>query len=435
MIEVLWSCFELFSNLWDQFLFLYLVDHHLPNNYITPLHKGITVFTFFGMLTIMQRLGLSKAAILLVMFAVYLFYTIYLRQGSLMERCAWPFVTMVTFFLIDQGLSIFMSGIPGFDYEVLLTRTPQRFLVVCFYIFLTTVAFLLLVRIRPRNRSLPRGIQIVSLIMSVIGVFLSGVVVDLSPGVTEDQSAWLLNLVTVGFMLMSIAWLFILDMLSARNAEFYSLQLEHQRTESERHNAEAQQVLFDRLRVLRHDFLNQMLSLTRLVQQGDLQGLSEHLALLNAEVKPLEFISLTNHPQLDALLSVKLQQATNIHIKTEVFFVVPGELPMSVVDLCSVMGNILDNALEAVQKVSEDKRFLELHANTVSGMWRIKVSNSCTGYYRRDTDNRLLTTKSESWHGIGLRRIKQLVERYDGSVTITDGEDTFTIDILLPCSR
>jgi len=108
-------------------------------------------------------------------------------------------------------------------------------------------------------------------------------------------------------------------------------------------------------------------------------------------------------------------------------------LPMNPVDLCSVIGNVLDNALEATQQLPETKRHISILAGPANDMWQIRVSNSCNGEYKHDDAHGYLTTKEGDWRGRGLRRIKQLVERHDGDVLLVAGTDTFIVDILLPC--
>ena len=244
----------------------------------------------------------------------------------------------------------------------------------------------------------------------------------------------------VGFLAVSLALLFTVDSLLRRSATLsnqsallFSLQMEHQRLESEQRHAEAMQTLYDRLRDVRHDVKNQMLALSGLAESGDLPGLRQHLAALS-ESSPQEALILTKFPQLDTILSAKLQQAQALEIPCDTLFVMPAKPPLAVVDLCSIMGNILDNALEALQQVPPRRRYLNLYAGPLSNMWQIRLENAASGLYRRDDKRELLSTKEDPWHGIGLRRVRQLVEQAEGSVFINAGVSVFVIDILLPWS-
>ena len=435
MESVLWSGFELFSNYFDQFLFLYLVDSQLPLKRPNRFHTVIALLSLGSILTLLKQMPLTYSATFPAMLVVYLLYCYRFRAGSLWQRILWPIITIVTYFCIDQGLTIFMTRIPGFNMEALRSYTPQRFLTVCLYMLFCTIAIYLLSKVSPRSRNLPSGIQVISIVMALLCTIFSGVIFDLSPVALESESAWLLNMVTAGFMVTTVAWLFILDTLAARNAENLTLQIENQRLESEQRHADALQTLYDHLRDMRHDFTNQILALSGLAREGDLKGLTTHLQQWYGEIEAENHSTLTNFPQLDAIITTKLQLASSLNTRSEVLFIMPNEPPLSMVDLCSIIGNILDNALEALSEVPTEQRFISLRANTASNMWQICVENSSSGNYRRNEEQGFISTKTGFSRGIGLRRIKQLVEKNNGDLVIDALDKSFKVDILLPWTK
>jgi len=434
MTELFWAGFEMFSNFWDQFLFLYLIEHQLPDKQLNIGKKALAWVILGSTLTAMQRFGLPQMIIFSCMFLLHLIYCLLWRQGQLWQRILWAVVTRSAYYCNNQLVMFLMMNIPEFNLPALAKHTPQRFLAVCIYMFFSTMVFYLLSRISPRNRTLPLPMQLISVFMAFLCALFAGTIFDLSPAVMEQEGAWLLSIVTVGFMIMSVAWLFILDVLASRNAEFFILQMEHQRIESEHQYAEGLQSLYEHLRDIRHDTKHQILALLGLVKQADLSKLEAHLLQLQSEVEPDDVRTLTQFPQIDAILSVKLQQAKRLNIRTDVLFTVPSTLPMNIVDLCSILGNILDNALEAARKVPEEQRYIRIHAVPANNMWKIKIINSSNGEYKYNPEEKLLTTKQGAWHGRGLRRIQQLVEQNEGDVFIEAGANTFTVDVLLPCS-
>lgn len=383
----------------------------------------------------MQRLNLPYGFTFPAMLVLYLCYCFRFRSGSLWQRIMWPVVTQVTYFCVDQGITIFMTRIPGYNFEALRSNTPQRFLAVCFYMFSCSIAIYLLSRVSQRQRNLPMHTQIASGIMALVCIIFAGIVFDLSPSALENEGAWLLNTVTFGFMITTIAWLLILDALASRNAENLVLQMDNQRMETEQRHADELQALYNHLRDVRHDLSNHMLAMSGLVNECDISGLAAYLEDWHAEFEADGHLTLTDFPQLDAILSAKLRQANALQTHTEVLFIVPSELPLSIVDLCSIIGNVLDNALEALIEVPHDERYLLLRANTASNMWQICIENASTGRYKREEKETFLSTKTGAWRGVGLRRTRLLVEQNNGDLLVEATDETFRVDILFPWSK
>jgi len=291
-----------------------------------------------------------------------------------------------------------------------------------------------------RNLSLPLQIVAIALVLASLALALQ--VLFLEERLFATEMAWLISAVTVGFMILSLAWLYLLDLMATRNTrfiyllaqrnkEFLTLQMENQRLESEERYAEAMQTSYDRLRRLRHDIRNQMIGLLGLLDRGDLLGAADHLKQLQAEIVPSEMLSLTKIPQVDAILSFKMQQAATAGIRTDLLFVAPDELPLPAVDCCSILGNILDNAIEGAQKVPVEERYLLVEAGPLRNMWRIRVVNASDGQYRRRGES-FLSTKEREWHGIGLRHTEELVEANQGYLLIDATATRFSIEIFLP---
>jgi len=270
-------------------------------------------------------------------------------------------------------------------------------------------------------------------LMSILCVAFSGLILELSPAVIDQESAWALAIPTVGFLLMSIAWLFTVDLFSAQNAEYLAIQVELQRIESEKSYAETLHILYEHLQGLRHDFKNQLLSLYGYVEHRDWNGLEKHLTSLQTDIELGSHHTLTQLPQLDALLSIKLQQAAKLQIKTDYHFVAPTMLPISTNDLCAIFGNILDNAIEAAQIVPEKERYLTLSAAPVEDMWCICLENSSDGKYNR-VSGTFLSSKLGAWRGMGLKRVQSIAEAAGGFIMIDTTDTSFCIEIYLPWS-
>ena len=106
---------------------------------------------------------------------------------------------------------------------------------------------------------------------------------------------------------------------------------------------------------------------------------------------------------------------------------------MDKTDIYALFGNLVDNAIEAVTKLSDaEKRIIDLTVRGVDNMVAISVSNYFDGNLVTDSDGLPTTTKSNTeYHGFGLKSIKYIVQKYDGDLTITTKDNLFTADIVL----
>jgi sensor histidine kinase regulating citrate/malate metabolism len=111
---------------------------------------------------------------------------------------------------------------------------------------------------------------------------------------------------------------------------------------------------------------------------------------------------------------------------------VPENLNISEIDLCVIIGNLLDNAIEACEKVTDsDEKFIRISIGIKSMQLYVYVSNTAPGGKLTKVNGRFTTRKS-GYHGFGLVRIDKMVEKYRGYVKRSSEDGAFTTEILLP---
>ena len=115
---------------------------------------------------------------------------------------------------------------------------------------------------------------------------------------------------------------------------------------------------------------------------------------------------------------------------------IPVKLKSSEIDLCCIIGNLFDNAIEACEQLPEtEQRSIDFSMKPFQNMLSIVISNRTNGYYRIDKKNHFLSTKTiedTPEHGLGLSRIQSIVNDHNGIFNIQPTTDTFMIQILLP---
>lgn len=196
----------------------------------------------------------------------------------------------------------------------------------------------------------------------------------------------------------------------------------------------------EQTRKLRHDFKHSVHALSILASNNDIDDVKKHLSLYEQELDANSVVFYCHNYALNALFQYYNEMATNSNIITNWKIDIPNPLTISELDLFSLIGNLLENAILGCNTVISEKRFFSLTITVIENQLYIVSSNSFNGVVKKEKDHYLTTRKNGS--GIGLSSIQNIVEKYHGSMDITvnkskineneiECENEFDIDIAL----
>lgn len=172
-----------------------------------------------------------------------------------------------------------------------------------------------------------------------------------------------------------------------------------------------------------------------LLENEHYSELKKYLAQLNSDFTNLTSMVSTGHPTLDAILSSKILIAKSHGITVGQTVFLPEKLSIPQTDLCVILGNLLDNAIEACNKQNlQQPPYLNITIKIHKGMLYFKVINSSNGVYLYDKKN-LLSTKKQPEHGYGFKNINEIVENYGGFFNYEPQSNSFAATIMIPFQR
>ncbi|MCM1222348.1 MAG: ATP-binding protein, partial [Lachnospiraceae bacterium] len=151
---------------------------------------------------------------------------------------------------------------------------------------------------------------------------------------------------------------------------------------------------------------------------------------LSDDLNSVDMLVKTGNVMVDAILNSKLSVAERLHVRLNVKAVIPEGLPMSDVELCAVLGNLLDNAVEACAALPEGERFIRVYIGKFKGQFYLSVQNSA-GSVRKSGGIYLSTKGNGENHGYGIFRIDRLVKKYGGYVNRQNEQGVFATEIML----
>lgn len=200
--------------------------------------------------------------------------------------------------------------------------------------------------------------------------------------------------------------------------------------------------LYDGIRGMRHDMNNYIADMEQLLGEslekehpGTSAGFEAQHYLCHMK-KALDTLTMryqTGNPVMDVVMNRKWQECEKAGIGLDSDFLYPGKLGIEAFDLGILLNNALDNAIEACAKCGKDVREIRLHSYRKGRMFFLQIENDCDGGSIRYTEEKTLrTTKEDEWmHGIGLRNMQSVVERYLGTMNYELRDDRFFLTIML----
>lgn len=184
-------------------------------------------------------------------------------------------------------------------------------------------------------------------------------------------------------------------------------------------------------RILRHDLKGRLVALRALAnaeQTGEIKKEIEKMLQENSLNR--HGTAETGNLALDALINYKYTAAVSGNTRMECRLEVPAELFVNGTDLCVILENLINNALEAVQKLPEEERRISLTVQLRKGALIITVENPYQGEIIMDSHGKIKSSKPGE-HGIGLLSVERTAEKYDGDVSISHENGTFRVSVIL----
>lgn len=186
-----------------------------------------------------------------------------------------------------------------------------------------------------------------------------------------------------------------------------------------------------RNRRARHDMRHHILTIQGLLAGKEYDEALEYLEQYNNRLESMNPSSYTPHSILNAVLTYYRDLAETNNIATDFTFALDDVLPASSMDICIILGNLLENAVEACSKQTSGERFLNLHmAMTTPTNLVIIIENSYSGIIREENGS-FLSSKEEGRIGIGIDSVRNLVDQYNGVCKIDHSHNIFRIKLLL----
>ncbi len=180
--------------------------------------------------------------------------------------------------------------------------------------------------------------------------------------------------------------------------------------------------MYSRLRILRHDYKYHLNATRKMLQAGDSQGADEYLTDIEQKISGYELQNFCNNHVINALVADYAERCEKQNIQFDVSLNIPESLSVPNYDLCIILGNLLENAVHACEKL-EQNRSIKLETKSIQNQLLFMVKNSFDGkiFYK---DGMPLSKKENG--GFGLCSVKEVIDGHGGDLTFSWDKDSFT---------
>lgn len=190
--------------------------------------------------------------------------------------------------------------------------------------------------------------------------------------------------------------------------------------------------MYRTMRGWRHDYHNHIQTMKAYLEMNKIEELKQYLNNLDNDLTTVDTVIKTGNVMVDAILNSKISLANSKGINVNAKAFVPNQLKIIEIDLCVIIGNLLDNAIEACLKIeNEIERFIRIYVDVFKGQLYISVQNANGGMIKK-IGKTYQSTKSTNFHGFGLKRIDNIVNKYNGYINRQNEEGVFATEVMLP---
>lgn len=204
----------------------------------------------------------------------------------------------------------------------------------------------------------------------------------------------------------------------------------YQRELIETHYAEVDN-MYRQIRGWRHDYRSHIQAMKAHAANGDWDAICRYLDELDTDLNTVDTVIKTGNPMTDAILNSKISLAKSKGIAVVADAHIPVRLNLSELDLCCIIGNLFDNAIEASLPLPEEERLIRVYMDMKNTQLYLSFTNFTAGKKMEKLGGRFRSSKGEG-HGFGLVRIDAIVERLEGYLSRNSEDGAFTTEILLP---
>ncbi|MEM1486236.1 GHKL domain-containing protein [Oscillospiraceae bacterium PP1C4] len=184
------------------------------------------------------------------------------------------------------------------------------------------------------------------------------------------------------------------------------------------------------MRILKHDLQNHLSVIFGLIKQNKNDECVKYLEEINSLLSTDRVIAKSGNVVIDSIINFKLYELERNHTRINVSLKIPNEINIPSFDIATIVGNLIDNAIEGTMTISEN-RFISVSIVQNKGMLNLRIQNSFDGFIKEDNGEILSRKRGFATTGTGMERVLKVINIYDGLLEYETQDNTFIVKALI----
>ena len=267
-------------------------------------------------------------------------------------------------------------------------------------------------------------------LFSIIGIAVSIAVAMMSQaGNAADDYARLTAV--AGFVVVYVLGFYYMTSLLEKESQMQRLKLLHEQTQNQMNLYQSMKKRYEQQRRFSHDYKNQLNCIQGMIETGQTKEALEYISGLTGKFRQSEMCVNTDHAVVNVMLNQKYQEASDKGIAMTMVSGDLSGLTISEEDIVTLLGNLLDNAIEACEKLGGNK-VIQFKMVVEEGQLVLSIRNPVRDAVRIK-DNRIVTSKRDkSQHGIGLMNVDSVIRKNNGTSVLKCEDGWFSFAAMIP---
>ena len=438
MMDLFWMIFEFVVNLFQSAIVLQTIRAILKDKRTgkkANLAYILFVAVLFLELSIVNFMVPFEGIGIIISILIIYIYSLLNLKGTFMQKMFWSIFVMLLIMGITTVVLSIEGCIIGKGYlNLVIQKDLYRFVgVVVIQIVLFYLTRFMIKRTKKDSTySLKWNEWFVLLIIPVISIFtmsfVSLIIINIEEQLSPMQHIFSILSILGILMTNSLVYVLYVNMQKdhAKQLEYSILQ---QAFKSQEKSVEETKILYQSVRSIRHDLKQHFQVALTMLHSGKINEAVDYMEKYNDTV--LDGISnkvFCDNDVVNYIINSKSKICSDRHIK--IYIYIANEIPeFSDLDLCVLLGNALDNAIEGVSGDGNNEIYLELR--NVDNFFMISVKNTIINSVLEDNPNLISTKNEKEVHGLGILSMKEVVQKYNGSIEFYESDNKFCCDMLL----
>lgn len=427
MIIVLWNMVEFVNALAEMGIICIYFNKLMKNSRVEPWQKTVGYLLAAVIMAYCSVSFESPVLLLTVTFVLLLLLASLLYDEKPIYKIFYSFIYIVIILIADPvlvGIS-YVSKI--FTYENLFQNGIGRIMGMLvskvMYLWMSAALTRILTK---KVRELPLKYWISILLTPIISiVILYGMTIPILEH--EGSDVVIIYVISmIGIIYINIAMFNFFDGYSKQ------IKLSFMETVAEREaeNYRALKMSYQEMKKLKHDFKNELDTLNELISERKYDIAEAHISELSSFIDKSAAVCYTGNEAVDSLINIKIQTAKQYDIRVIIKIKIQTSLNANSMELCRIIGNALDNAIEACCKIMDSKvqRFICISIKEIDENMLIEISNTAEDV---DTADLSTTKPQQSMHGYGIHSIRSSAKRLGGTLHFKYDSGVFVMKLLI----